>query len=138
LIGSGAAHNGGWNSAWRAPRLQDQHIHLSQLGNDLLTLVSLSRHIDPPSCQMTYFRSDHFNEDRSTESIEFGSEHSCSPTVRGMAIDGVEARVASSMAKPLAAAPAFSIEGGARRSNQSINFAASIQQAVESSIHFRY
>src|SRR5262249_20750170 len=43
-------------------RLRDQYIDLSQLGDDLFRLVSLPPHIGPPSCQMTYFRSDHFNE----------------------------------------------------------------------------
>src|SRR5208283_3455157 len=41
--------------------LRDQHINLPQLRNDLFRRVSLLRHCSPPSCQKTYFRSDHFS-----------------------------------------------------------------------------
>jgi hypothetical protein len=44
------------------PALRRQHVNLPQLRNNLLGRVSLPRHIDPPWCQKTYFKSDHFNE----------------------------------------------------------------------------
>jgi hypothetical protein len=45
-----------------APVLRDQDINLSQLRDNLLSLVPLPRHLGPPSCQKTHLKSDHFNE----------------------------------------------------------------------------